>query len=837
MPKRRRITEAGGRAKRKASPRAARGKTPAPAKTKALPARKLAKQKPVVTIRTMIDNRIIEGWVFPTAPIVELTEEWSYLLRSRARWVDRADVRLSLRERALADLEKLGLTPSYVRQLANVHHVEVELHRWNVNDPSENRIHEAATSFPWEYLLSAATRGAGRFQPILITRLTRNAGKAVLPAPPQRVLFVESAPGRLFDQYDFDSERKRIAAAVRAKKEVMTDGQRSDPVHFTPTAEATDKERVIRFALTETAKTLAQTVRSEHWEAIHVSGVDTHQASSVIPDFYDDIEKKHPAAWERIAVDERVRDGMILRESNVAELPVPYDDLARILVNSRRPPRLVTLNLYHSGARIARELVAQGARAAIGFLDEIDDELAELFFQAFYWAWCRPGGVLTIPQAFVAAWKHMQGHGDRLHGTAIAMWMGVSVFDVHSVEELEARPPEAVAPSRTELLKRHSETPISELLSVELEVPAEVNYSLLHNQRPLLGKLTLSKLVKDPLEDITVNVELNLGAENYPFRCTILDMKDPQLAMASTVQIPLTATLPRALRERVHSTVYVKVCCGGRTAKESTRRITLIPVDEWVDDTDNNPWLPSFVLPRDPAILKIIMSSRRYLVGIRDDPAAGFDGYQSVDPDADDPSEGVDAQVQAIWTAIVNEYRLQYINPPPSYSEQSQRLRTPTDILESVTGTCIDLSLLLASCLEYIDIYPVVVLLTGHAFVGYWRSEEAHEAFLEMRTLPANVPAPGDPAARKAAVPFVDQYGWRLTRLQYDEIMTHIASGDLVMLEATYLTSASSYAEAVEEGRANMRSKRQFDSLLDIRTARSATPPVTPLPIINHSGS
>ena len=102
-----------------------------------------------------------------------------------------------------------------------------------------------------------------------------------------------------------------------------------------------------------------------------------------------------------------------------------------------------------------------------------------------------------------------------------------------------------------------------------------------------------------------------------------------------------------------------------------------------------------------------------------------------------------------------------------------------------------------------------------------------------MRKLPANVPAPGGPAARAAAVPFVDPYGWRLTRLQYDEIMTHVTSGDLVMLEGTYLTSASSFAEAAEEGRANLRSKRQFDSLLDIRLARTASPPVTPLPIID----
>jgi hypothetical protein len=30
-----------------------------------------------------------------------------------------------------------------------------------------------------------------------------------------------------------------------------------------------------------------------------------------------------------------------------------------------------------------------------------------------------------------------------------------------------------------------------------------------------------------------------------------------------------------------------------------------------------------------------------------------------------------------------------------------------------------------------------------------------------------------------------------------------------------------------------MRSKREFDSLLDVKLARTASPPVTPLPVIN----
>ena len=41
------------------------------------------------------------------------------------------------------------------------------------------------------------------------------------------------------------------------------------------------------------------------------------------------------------------------------------------------------------------------------------------------------------------------------------------------------------------------------------------------------------------------------------------------------------------------------------------------------------------------------------------------------------------------------------------------------------------------------------------------------------------------------------------------------------------------FAEALEEGAANLRSPSDFDSLLDVRLARSARPAVTPLPILS----
>ena len=73
--------------------------------------------------------------------------------------------------------------------------------------------------------------------------------------------------------------------------------------------------------------------------------------------------------------------------------------------------------------------------------------------------------------------------------------------------------------------------------------------------------------------------------------------------------------------------------------------------------------------------------------------------------------------------------------------------------------------------------------------MGYWRSDKVHdEVFATVKKMPATVPAVGDKVARDVGLPYVDRYGWRLTALNYDEVMDYVMSGELVMLEATYLT-------------------------------------------------
>ena len=215
-------------------------------------------------------------------------------------------------------------------------------------------------------------------------------------------------------------------------------------------------------------------------------------------------------------------------------------------------------------------------------------------------------------------------------------------------------------------------------------------------------------------------------------------------------------------------------------------------------------------------VARIVDFAQRYLMVLLDDSTAGFDGYQSVEPLAlgaspnmEARTEPVDVQVQAIWSALLYDLPLSYVNPPPTYTQSSQRLRTPTDVVNGKRGTCIDLTLLLTACLEYIEIFPVIFLLSGHAFPGFWRDRDSHLSFVgvlgaERAEAPtASISALGGGAEGQSK-------RWLMPRDCYTEILQFVHSGQLVPLETIWLTRRASFWSAIEEGTMNLRNKNDF---------------------------
>src|SRR5262249_40575261 len=75
-------------------------------------------------------------------------------------------------------------------------------------------------------------------------------------------------------------------------------------------------------------------------------------------------------------------------------------------------------------------------------------------------------------------------------------------------------------------------------------------------------------------------------------------------------------------------------------------------------------------------------------------------------------------------------WRMSYRLEPPHWSSTSQKIRMPHQVLldpvERIgAGTCLDLGLLYAACLEHIGLEPVLAILDmgewWHALVGAWR--------------------------------------------------------------------------------------------------------------------
>lgn len=95
-----------------------------------------------------------------------------------------------------------------------------------------------------------------------------------------------------------------------------------------------------------------------------------------------------------------------------------------------------------------------------------------------------------------------------------------------------------------------------------------------------------------------------------------------------------------------------------------------------------------------------------------------FAGYQ-VDP------EGVRMQVFAIWNVLQRRH-VRYSSTTTTSAESpsgqvlSQSVRFLDQSFDSQQANCVDGSVLFASVLYKIGIEPVLVLMPGHMFVGYW---------------------------------------------------------------------------------------------------------------------
>jgi hypothetical protein len=231
-------------------------------------------------------------------------------------------------------------------------------------------------------------------------------------------------------------------------------------------------------------------------------------------------------------------------------------------------------------------------------------------------------------------------------------------------------------------------------------------------------------LIKPSVANARVHVEVRVDglSEDSSYDAT-LGAAGQQYAIAPTIRFDMRKLL--SLEQPFPTTVMFSVKVNGsdlgqKTKQVQFRAITDVPfavTDSKGHVQDLSPLFAAFVNENSLVIEQILQEALRWKA------VESFDGYQSHSPNA------VQMQVFAIWN-VLQRHHVKYssITTASGFSDkvQSQSVRFVDDSLRMNQANCVDGSVLFASVLYKIGLYPVLVKLPGHMFVGYYTDESSY---------------------------------------------------------------------------------------------------------------
>lgn len=241
-----------------------------------------------------------------------------------------------------------------------------------------------------------------------------------------------------------------------------------------------------------------------------------------------------------------------------------------------------------------------------------------------------------------------------------------------------------------------------------------VNYALVNSDMPILLSAILENQEEQRWHEVRITIS---GQYVQPSTCILDTLLPGQSMQLDTLRlIPDLDTLQH-LTEAINTTFTVSISVGEEEPEELTFPILLQPFDQWNGNHGAPQLLTSFITPNHPYVQQICRVAADLMQQWTGD--SSMYAYQN-----DDPNE-VRLQVAAVYEALRRE-SIAYVMPPASFAAEGQRVRMADIIRRDRLATCLDLTLLMAGCLEQLGINPIIVMMQGHAFVGAWLTEQIY---------------------------------------------------------------------------------------------------------------
>jgi hypothetical protein len=267
--------------------------------------------------------------------------------------------------------------------------------------------------------------------------------------------------------------------------------------------------------------------------------------------------------------------------------------------------------------------------------------------------------------------------------------------------------------------EKRDETPASLKVRVEVKCLPTVNYSLVHADVPFLLEVTLFNEGDAPLMDGRLQLALSGYAESEMVTIPTVPAKGSHMVnplpkftfkreKLKDLPTPETVTLEAWVNDE-------------RMPLNPPVEVKVLPPNAW-HCVGHEKALAGFVMPNSDAVDEIITRARRFLQRLLKKAQGFADALESADPKA------VEKTLKAVYFCLQERYDITYEYEPHFDAPDWQMIRFHHKVLDvdELEGTCIDLALLFAACLENVHRQPLIIIVkTGngvqHAVIGCWR--------------------------------------------------------------------------------------------------------------------
>jgi hypothetical protein len=251
-------------------------------------------------------------------------------------------------------------------------------------------------------------------------------------------------------------------------------------------------------------------------------------------------------------------------------------------------------------------------------------------------------------------------------------------------------------------------------IRIEAQTAGVFSFAMQQNYIPLIRSIRLVNDGETSIEGVTVRALFEPEFAK-PFDCAVQLVEGLRTTEISPVKLTLSPELLFALTEKTAGNIHISALKGEETLAETDIPVEILAYDEWSGAGMMPELVCAFCAPNHPLVNEVVSEASVFMQHWTGSPS--FTGYQSEDPNV------VKQQAAAVYAAL-QARNIAYIVPPASFEKSGQRVRLPYAVLTEKHGTCLDLTLLYASCLEQIGLNPLIVIVKGHAFAGFWLEDE-----------------------------------------------------------------------------------------------------------------